>query len=207
MAWVVPTTDDSTKYDLYIGANNGVIANTNNSYLFYMFINIKTINFGTNFDTSNVTSMQGMFDGYITKMAIEKIIGLENFDTSNVTSMQGMFRQGSYTSLDLSTFDVSNVENTNCMFTYCEELIELNINNWNTSNVTNMGYMFEHLHSIETLNLCSFDTKKVTRMNGMFQGTYNIQNIYVGPNWTTANATTDLIFNGSNVSSVTTGQC
>ncbi len=173
----MPTTDDSTKYDLYIGANNGVIANTNNSYLFYMFINIKTINFGT------------------------------NFDTSNVTSMQGMFRQGSYTSLDLSTFDVSNVENTNCMFTYCEELIELNINNWNTSNVTNMGYMFEHLHSIETLNLCSFDTKKVTRMNGMFQGTYNIQNIYVGPNWTTANATTDLIFNGSNVSSVTTGQC
>ena len=34
MAWVVPTTEDSTKYDLYIGANKGVIANEDSGFLF-----------------------------------------------------------------------------------------------------------------------------------------------------------------------------
>ena len=41
MAWVIPNSEDSTKYDLYIGANDGVIANENSSYLFGKFIALR----------------------------------------------------------------------------------------------------------------------------------------------------------------------
>lgn len=57
MAYVVTNTDDNTKYDLYIGANKGVIANENSSSLFYKFINLASIDFNNNFDTSNVINM------------------------------------------------------------------------------------------------------------------------------------------------------
>ena len=53
----------------------------------------------------------------------------------------------------------------------------------------------------------NWDTNKVTTMYKMFYNTSNLRSIYVGPNWTTANASTIDMFTGSRISSVTTGQC
>ena len=41
LAWVIPNSSDNTKYDLYIGAKDGVIANEDSSFLFYNFQNVK----------------------------------------------------------------------------------------------------------------------------------------------------------------------
>lgn len=55
--------------------------------------------------------------------------------------------------------------------------------------------------------MCSFDTRNVVDMRYMFGGTESLIEIKVGPNWATENADTSNMFSGSNVSSVTTGEC
>ena len=229
MAWVVPNTEDSTKYDLYIGAKNGVIANEDSSNLFYKFIDVEAINFNNNFDTSMTTKMANMFrdcsnllvldlNSFDTKNVIDmwrmfqgcillEEIELKNFDTKNVISMNGMFAQcQNITHLDLSSFYTPKVTNMGGMFNGCWSLSEIDISNFDTSNVTDMESMF-YATKVINLNLCSFNTKNAINMKYMFRYTTELKNIYVGPNWSTSQADTTDMFYGSGVSSVTTGQC
>ena len=91
------------------------------------------------------------------------------FNTSNVTNMGHMFYYcESLTSLDLSNFNTSNVTNMSHMFEYCHNLTSLDLSNFNTSNVTNMSYMFWYCHNLTSLNLSNFNTSSVTSMSNMF---------------------------------------
>ncbi len=236
MAWVIPNSEDSTKYDLYIGANGGVVANEDSGHLFYSFLSLTSINFNDNFDTSNVINMLRLFtncreltylnlSSFDTRnvinmsgmfmstsstdfMKIETIIFGEKFVTSNVTNMAAMFGNCSnLKNLDLSNFNTSNVTNMSDMFTSCSSLTELDVSNFNTEKVIYMQGMFWHCFNITSLNLCSFNTTNVTNMNLMFENSSSLSVIYAGPNWTTANASTTNMFTDSGVSSVTTGQC
>lgn len=58
--WLLVNSTDSTMYDLYIGSNIDIYANSNSSYLFYYLTAVKEINFD-NFNTSEVTNMATMF--------------------------------------------------------------------------------------------------------------------------------------------------
>ena len=240
LAWVVPNSSDNTKYDLYIGAKGGVIANIDSSFLFYNFQNVVNINFDDNFDTSNSTDMSRMFNNCTSLVSLD----LSNFDTRNVTSMYAMFCMWNIDSdsvlennlssiifgknyvtsnvinmrsmfagliklqnLDVSSFDTSNVTTMYHMFLDCHSLTELDLSNFDTSNVTNMESMFLSCKNLTELNLCSFNTKKVTNMKWMFQFTISLKNVYVSSNWSTSQADTSNIFQYSNISSVTTGQC
>ena len=183
MAWVVPNNEDSTKYDLYIGARGGVIANEDSSDLFSEFINIVSINFNDNFDTSNATSMRQMFYHC---SDLEKI-DLSNFDTSRVTNMQDFISGGNkLTSLDLTSFNTSNVTTMYHMFsTFYREtqtsqsstLKEILFSpTFDTSKVVNMDDMFAGLTELETVDLSNFNTSNVTTMYHMF---YNCENITI----------------------------
>lgn len=238
IAYVVPNSDDNTKYDLYIGANKGVIANPDSSYLFDLFIGLEIIDFNDNFDTSNVENMNFMFSGHwidngangITmSMNLKQIMGLENFDTHNVTNMKGMFLFCTeLTSLNVSSFNTANVTDMSFMFNQLQSLtninlsnfntsnvsnmermfrdsgfVNLDLSNFNTSNVTNMDTMFYGNTNLESLDVSSFNTTNVTNMIAMFALTDSLKYIYVGHNWTTANADTTNMFYRSNISSVT----
>ena len=180
----------------------------------------------SNFNTSNVTTMQSMFEGCsgLTELDLSNFetssvttmyrmfsncssltsLDLSNFETSSVTTMYRMFSNcSSLTSLDLSNFDTSKVTTMYNMFYYCSNLTTLDLSNFDTSNVTNMSWMFYNCSGLTKLVLCSFDTSKVTDMNSMFIYTSKLDVIYVGPNWTTENASTVNMFYGSGVSSVT----
>ena len=93
-------------------------------------------------------------------------IDLSSFDTSNVTDMQYMFSEVQTTSLDLSSFDTSSVTNMDSMFTG-SVATTLDLSSFNTSNVENMSHMFA-CSTATTLNLSSFDTSNVTNMYAMF---------------------------------------
>ena len=45
-------------------------------------------------------------------------------------------------SIDVSTWDVGNVEDMNGMFEDCVFLKTIDVSNWNVSNVENIDYMF-----------------------------------------------------------------
>ncbi len=96
-------------------------------------------------------------------------LDVSSFDTSNVTDMRGMFIYcKALTSLNLSNFDTSNVTNMGQMFYYCPSLTTLDLSSFSTSNVTNMGQMFYYCPSLTTLDVSNFDTSKVTNMSYMF---------------------------------------
>ena len=183
-AWIVPNSEDNTKYDLYIGAKDGVIANEDSGYLFYNFRELKEINFNNNYDTSNAKDMSFMFRCCANLESID----LSTLDTSNVTSMYGMFSMwdssiGKYISSKLSminfgsNFDTSNVTNMRGMFAGLTELKELDVSNFNTSNVTTMYHMFDTCRSLTTLDVSNFNTSKVTDMNQMFGSLSSIKKL------------------------------
>ena len=204
MAYVVPNSEDSTKYDLYIWANKGVIANEDSSRLFCNFTNITSINFGKNFDTSNVVNMVTMFAGCNSLISLD----LSFFDTKNVTSLEDIFADCfSLTTINLSGWNTSNVKNMRGLFYRNTSLTTINLRSFDTSNITNMRAMFMGAINLTEIDLCNFDTRNVKTMMDMFANTNNLEKVIVGSNWTTANADTTNMFTNSGVSAVTTGQC
>lgn len=70
-------------------------------------------------------------------------IDVSKLDTSNVTTMLGMFsRCSKLTNLDLSNFNTSNVTYMNQMFLDCRALTNLDISNFTFDSVTSYGNMF-----------------------------------------------------------------
>ena len=199
MAWVVPSSSDNTKYDLYIGARGGVIANKDSSWLFNKFVNLKIITFGANFDTTNTLNMSFMLSRCTNLTTIDlaslntsnvvnmawlfevdtslQTLDLSNFDTSNVQNMTGIFNECSgLQALDLSNFNTSNATNMQSLFFNCKSLTQLDVSNFVTSNVTNMSWMF-HGVNVANLDLSKFNTSNVTNMSGMFNDMENITNL------------------------------
>ena len=188
IAWVTADPQDNDKYVLHIAAKDGVFANKNSSYMFDNFINLRTINFGDNFDTSNVTSMQRMFSGSPKLESLD----LKSFDTSKVKSMYFMF----YNNKGLkninfgSNFDTGNVTGMSGMFWHCESLTTLNLGRkFDTSKVTSMDYMFEDCYNLENINLGNkFDTGNVTSMISMFDNCQKLKSLDLST-WDTSNVT------------------
>ena len=98
-----------------------------------------------------------------------KSIDLSSFNTSNVTAMNGMFYGcSSLESIVFSSFDTSKVKYMSYMFSECSSLKSLDLSTFNTSNVKDMNNMFCGCSSLISLNLSSFNTSNVTDMNCMF---------------------------------------
>ncbi len=210
--WLDPT--DKTAY--YYAETEKVYLNAYSGQMFYSkpdeqkIKNISEINL-SNFDTSKVTNMEGMFAG----MSNLSTLNLSNFDTSQVTSMEGMFGNipslinlnlsnfntskvtnmdsmfvgmHSLTNLDLSNFDTSQVTNMYYMFSDISNLATLNLSSFDTSNVTNMSYMFSYMNNLTTLNISNFNTSKVTDMEGMFTDVFKLASLSIS-NFDTSNVT------------------
>ena len=106
-------------------------------------------------------------------------LDVSNFNTSNVTDMSGMFFGIGYNNstftLDVSGFDTGNVTDMSNMFSltgFNSTVFALDVSNFDTSNVTNMNMMFfeaGYSNPIFSLDVSNFDTSKVTNMRGMFR--------------------------------------
>ena len=171
--------------DLYVAADGAIAPNSDASWLFHKFVNLKTINFGNCFVTSSVTRMSGMFGGCSSLTGLD----LSCFETSAVTDMYGVFSScGSLTHLDLTSFDTSNVTDMSSMFDGCRSLTSLDLTSFDTSSVTDMGSMFNDCMSLPHLNLTSFDTSKATDMAFMFSGCNSLTRLELS-NFDTSNVT------------------
>ena len=202
------TTVNKSLYNLYIVSEAQIFAPNDSSYIFSFYkyennksiSNLISINFNNNFNTSNVTSMSGMFyycekltNLDISNFNTAKVIrmskmfsfclkltslDLSSFNTSNVTDMNAMFYNCVYlTNLDLSDFNTSNVTDMSAMFNGCLSLTNLDLSNFNTSNVTDMEFMFWGCSSLASLDLSNFDTAKVNSMYAMFYDCRSLTNL------------------------------
>ena len=133
--------------------------------------NIVSLDF-SNFDTSNIDNMKGMFKGC---KKLKEIKGINQFNTNKVTEMIAMFYKCTeLESLDLSNFNTSNVNDMSLMFSECSKLKEIKgINQFNTIKVTNMKAMFQDCSELENLDLSNFNTSKVTNISFIFVNVLN----------------------------------
>ena len=124
---------------------------------------------------------------WFTKM---ETIDLASFDTSEVTTMNTMFyMMDSLKSIDVSKFNTSKVTDMFEMFDNAGIIEQLNVSSFNTSNVTNMKWMFFGLSKVKKLDLTNFNTSMVTDMYGMFDSMSDVKEIKFGPSFDTSSVT------------------
>ena len=118
-----------------------------------------------------------------------KTLDLSSFDTSQVTSMnEAFYKCTNLTSIDLTNLDTSNVTYMNSMFYNCNSLKLLDASNFNTSKVTDMSGMFYNCNLLETIDLSNFNTSNVTYMTNMFNGCHKLTSLDVS-NFNTSKVT------------------
>ena len=112
---------------------------------------------------------------------LTSINGISDWNTSNITQMSGLFNGcASLQSLDLSTWDVSKVTSFERVFSNCISLSNLTINTWDVSNATTLAYLFSATQSLTSLDIANWDVSNVQEFNGLFftmigiSGYYNV---------------------------------
>lgn len=96
----------------------------------------------SSFDTGEVKDY-GMQEMFSSCLALQSLNLGSHFNTSKVTTMKSMFSScNSLASLDVSSFNTSLVTDMSYMFDHCYLLPSLDLRNFDVSKVTNMSYMF-----------------------------------------------------------------
>ena len=151
------------------------------------------INFGSYFNTSNVTSAKYMFN----EATIDEL-NLSPMDVGKVKNFHSVFSGSRIKRLDLSGWNTASATDMAFMFSNMDELTELKLGSgFNTSNVTDMSYMFEYIgKKLEELDLslANFDTRKVKNINYIFTyysfDTSKLGKIYVKQDFDLSSVTT-----------------
>ena len=145
------------------------------SNLFYSCSNITKIDF-SDFDFSNVETMEGLFNGCSSLTSIE----FGNIKSENVKNMSWMFNDCiSLKTLRLFNFDTSNVIDMRWMFHNCSSLEFLYLSNFNTSSLENMEAMFYGDIKLKYVSLFNFDTSKVTTFKRAFSKCESLESLYL----------------------------
>ena len=71
---------------------------------------------------------------------------------------------------------------TSHMFYYCSSLQSIDLSSFNTTNVKDMSWMFDGCSSLQSINLSSFNTTNVEDMDCMFNGCSSLkkENVKIG---------------------------
>ena len=136
---------------------------TNMSYMFYNFTGSIDI---SKLDTSKVTNASFMFGNANT----DKII-LTGLSFPKCTKLDYMFYYATGTTLDLSSWDISNITSMSNMFAGSFKKIDLT--GWKTTNVTNMDSMFyKSSNPLEELIIPDWDMTNVTSSSSFMKDSY-----------------------------------
>ena len=116
----------------------------------------------SNWDTSCVTDMSGLFQGYTTFND-----DISQWDTSNVTTMASMFRGADSFNQDIGDWNLSNVIYIREMFSSADSFNQP-ISDWDVSGITDMFRMFFDARDFNN-PIENWDVSNVTNMFAMFQ--------------------------------------
>ncbi len=186
-AWLTMNATDSTKYDLHIAGNGGVVASSA-TMLFGDYTNCTQITGLSNLDTSCVEhrTMYGMFYGCSSLTSLD--LG-DKFDTSNVMTMSYMFYGCSSLTSIPTGLDLTNIYNIHndygflnlsdtlavissstsidfdglqMMFAYCSSLTSVTINSLYIG-----GIMFAFCNNLTDITITS-DVQGISALGNCF---------------------------------------
>ena len=125
-------------------------------------------------NTGNVTNMGSMFSG---ATSLTNISGLTNWDTTKVANMSGMFQSTKITNVDAlipnknnnpNIWNTGNVTSMYQMFYSASSLTDISgLANWDTVKVTDMRYMFYNASSLADISpIAGWNVSSVTATAG-----------------------------------------
>lgn len=178
------------------GSGSGKIyANPDSSNMFLDFTSLTSITGLSLLNTSSAQNMSGMFrnTGLTT-------LDVSSFDTRNVTDFSYMFSLNTNLSsiVGLNYFNTSSATSMMCMFYNSPALVSLDVSSFNTSNVVSFEAMFM-LTGLKTLDVSNFNTSNGTKMDRMFYGMTNLTELDCSGGFDTSNASMIGMFAGDNV--------
>ena len=153
-----------------------------------MFSNCKLLN---NLDLSawnsvNVTTMKEMFN-HCDALTDLNVRGL---DTDSCTDMEYMCAYCPFATIDVSTWNVSNVTNLSYLFYSCKNVTAfIGIENWNTTSVTTLQGTFYDCKVLETLNLSGWNVPNCTRIGSLFYNDTKLKTIIGMSDWDLSSCT------------------
>ena len=116
------------------------------------------------FSSARPVNLHRWFSG----LGKDTLEGLEYLNTSKTTNMAWLFSCATFTSLDLSTFDTSNVTDMDNMFESCQYLEAVDLSGFDTSKVKILGRMFFMCGALKDVDLSGFDTSSLESAGMMF---------------------------------------
>lgn len=119
---------------LYVSSNGGTgfKANSDMSYAFRDFVNLTSIEGLELIDTSETTSLRGLFDNSQSLVSVD----LNAWDTKNVTDISRAFRGCTHLeTLNIDSWDVNNVISMEGLFQNDKYLREINITGWSADSL------------------------------------------------------------------------
>lgn len=137
---------------------------TSCGYWFASFQSLEGIEGIEHLNTSETTSMEGMFYGCVVKNNMD----LSAHNTSKVKNMSNMFYNAQIPSVSLSGLDCSEVTDMEAMFMNAS-ISQIDLTGLRTSKLTSMRSMFEGCQIKDNLDLSGFNTEKVTSMSSLFK--------------------------------------
>lgn len=141
----------------------------------------------TNLDTSKTVDMYQMFTGVNIKN-----LDLSSLDVSNVQNFAGMFGNGSATSfetINITGWDTSSAMTFSQMFYNCSNLKEIiGIENLNLKNAKTTQSMFYKCNALDNMDVSRWNMSNVTDSRWMFYECSSISELNVS-NWNTENIT------------------
>ena len=153
----------------------------NASFMFYLAYSSAPVVFSNNFQTNNATTMQGMFQGFMTPS-----LNISHFSLESTTTMEDMF-SGKEASLSYSVggqyYAVSEVIWPNSilnaphlttmksLFNQNYHITKLNLPKFISPALTDTSFMFFKIDKeITAINVDGLDTQNVEDMSEMFEG-------------------------------------
>lgn len=131
-------------------------------------------------DVSAITDMSKLFTPWSEYQPGKNLgkIDISKWDVSNVEYMHHMFRNCINFNCDLSKWDVSSVINTNSMFYNCPEF-NSDLSKWNVGNLEIAISMFNGCESFKA-DLNNWNIKEDTQMHNMFK---YCKSLWEPPKW------------------------
>ena len=139
-------------------------------YLFYNYKGTSVNDLISYSDTSNVASMESMFQ------QCSNLATIPLFDTSKVTNMSGMFLKCKMLT-SLSQLDTNLVTNMSNMFNNCSKLTT--IPPLDTSKVTDMSGMFYRCYMLTTIDITHMNITATYRSDSFANSCYSLTKLII----------------------------
>lgn len=165
-------------YNVY--ANNLTLSmdtsNVRNMSFLFSYSKFTEINYGEQWNTSNVITMQSMYE-----YAYIKNIDMTTWDTHSLCEIGSTFKNSKVENINMSAINTESINNINKCFYQTINLIKLNMSGCNFNVLTNLVETFSGIRGIANLDLSNCNFGNIMNTDSCYlNGNIDLSNSIIG---------------------------